>query len=157
MMDLSYILVRIRGSVGVRKGINYTLKLLHLPRKFHATIIPRDESIDGMLQKVKDYVIWGPAHPEIVKKLLLARGRWRGDKPFSEEDLLEKTGFKSLDEVAEALSSGKLTLKEIDGLKPVFRLHPPRGGFKSSTKKSVGMGGELGFREDIASVVERML
>jgi len=141
----------------VRRDINYTLNLLHLPRKFHATIVPQNESFKGMIQKVKDYVIWGPADPDLVKKLLLARGRLRGDKPVSEEYLLEKTGLKSLDEVAEALSSGRLTLKEIDGLKPVFRLHPPRGGFKHSTKKSVGMGGELGFREDIASIVERML
>jgi large subunit ribosomal protein L30 len=156
-MDLSYILVRVRGPVGVRRDVSHTLNLLRLPRRFHATIIPQSESIEGMLQKVKDYVMWGLADPEMVKKLLLTRGRLEGNKPLSEEYLLEKTGLKSLDDVAEALSSGKLTLEEIDGLKPVFRLHPPRGGFKHSTKKNVGMGGELGCREDIASIIERML
>lgn len=38
------------------------------------------------------------------------------------------------------------------------RLHPPRGGFKKSTKKSVSSGkGILGEHKDISKLLERML
>jgi len=153
----AFIVVRIRGCVDVRKEINYTLRLLHLPRKFHATLIPDNDSYRGMLFKVKDYITWGPATPELIKELLLRRGRIVGNKPVTEEFLTEATGMKSVDEISKALAEGKLRLKDIKGLKPVFRLHPPRGGFKKSTKKSIGQGGELGFREDISSLIRRML
>ena len=153
----AFIVIRIRGTVGVRKEVNYTLKLMHLPRKFHATIIPDDNSYKGMLMKVKDYVTWGPADPDIVKDLLLKRGRTTGNKPVTEEFLKNATGLNSIDEVAKAIAEGSLRLNKIVGLKPVFRLHPPRGGFKKSTKKHITQGGELGYREDIASLIRRML
>lgn len=153
----SFIVVRIRGTVDVKREIKDTLKLLRLPRKFHATIVPNDSTHLGMLFKVKDYVTWGPATPEIVKELLLKRGRIIGNRPVTEEFLVKATGMKSIDEVAKALAEGKLKINKIEGLKPVFRLHPPRGGFKKSTKKSIKQGGELGFREDISSLIRRML
>jgi large subunit ribosomal protein L30 len=151
-----FIVVRIRGRVDVRKDIKETLKRLNLHKKFHATIVPDDPSYRGMLFKVKDYVAYGPADPEIVKKLLLHRGRLVGNEPLTEEYVKEKLKM-SIDELAEKLARGEMKLKQVRGLKPVFRLHPPRGGFKKSTKKHVTAGGELGYREDIAKLVERML
>lgn len=153
----AYVVVRIRGTVNIRKEVDYTLKLLHLPRKFHATIIPDDDNYKGMLFKVKDYVTWGPVTPELVKEMLLKRGRIIGNKPVTEDFLKNATKLSSLDEVAEAIASGKLKLKDIKGLKPVFRLHPPIKGFKRSTKKHIRQHGELGFREDISSLIRRML
>jgi len=152
----SFILVRIRGRPDVRYGIKETLKRLHLVRKFHATIVPDTEVYRGMIFKVKDYIAYGPADPETIKELLLKRGRLIGDKPLTEE-YIEKSLNLSLDELAKKLASGELILKDIKGLKPVFRLHPPRGGFRRSTKKHVTAGGELGFREDINRLIKRMI
>jgi len=43
-------------------------------------------------------------------------------------------------------------------VKPVFRLHPPRGGFKGSIRKPYGAGGELGYRgAAINELIRRML
>ena len=44
-------------------------------------------------------------------------------------EYLEETGYKSLEELAQALLEEKAQLEEL-GLKPVFRLHPPRKGYK---------------------------
>ena len=47
--------------------------------------------------------------------------------------------------------------KDVDGkLKPFFRLHPPRGGFKKSTK-ILAPKGVLGENKDIDKLIERML
>ncbi|HNR25150.1 MAG TPA: 50S ribosomal protein L30, partial [Methanobacteriaceae archaeon] len=43
------------------------------------------------------------------------------------------------------------------GLKPVFRLHPPRKGYKD-IKKAFNEGGTLGYRgEDINHLLKRMV
>jgi len=152
----SFILLRIRGIPDVRYDIKETLKRLHLVRKFHATIVPDNDVYKGMIFKVKDYITYGPADPDVVKELLLKRGRLIGDKPITEE-YIKNTMNMSLDELAEKIAAGELTLKEIKGLKPVFRLHPPRGGFKRSIKKHVTDGGELGYRDDITKLIRRML
>ena len=49
-----------------------------------------------------------------------------------------------LRDLAKAIHDGKIKLKEIKDLKPVFRLHPPIGGFKGGIKKPIGAGGALG-------------
>ena len=50
------------------------------------------------------------------------------------------------------MNSGSISLKDLD-IKPVFRLHPARKGLKS-TKKTARQGGDLGFRDDIADLIE---
>ncbi len=152
----SYVVLRIRGRVDVRSDIKETLKRLNLHRKFHATIVPDDPSYKGMLFKVKDYVAYGPADPELIKEMLLKRGRLIGNKPITEDYVKSKLGV-SIDELAKRIANGEMKLKDIRGLKPVFRLHPPKGGFKKSTKKHVTAGGELGYREDIKNLIMRML
>ncbi|HIE37017.1 TPA: 50S ribosomal protein L30 [Candidatus Geothermarchaeota archaeon] len=151
-----YLVVRIRGVPDVRYDIRETLKRLHLVRKFHATIVPDTPEYIGMLKKVENYVFYGPIEKELLRNLILSRGRITGNKSVTIEYLEAVMGIK-FDELLEKLLSGEIKLKDIKGLKPVFRLHPPRGGFKKSIKKHVKDGGELGYREDIQSVVTRML
>lgn len=152
----SFVVLRVRGRVDVRYDIKETLKRLNLHRKFHATIVPDTPSYRGMLFKVKDYVAYGPAKPDLVKELLLRRGRLIGNKPLTEEYIKSKFGV-SIEELSKKIADGELTLSDIRLLKPVFRLKPPRGGFKKSTKKHVTAGGELGYREDIDKLIMRML
>ena len=42
------------------------------------------------------------------------------------------------------LASGETKLRDIPGLKPVLRLHPPRKGYKT-TKRTFPQGGALGY------------
>ena len=153
---VSFILLRIRGIPDIRYDIRETLKRLHLVRKYHATIVPDTEVYRGMIFKVKDYITYGPADPETVKELLLKKGRLIGNKPVTEKYLKKVTGF-ALDELIDKIVSGNLKLKDIKDLKPVFRLHPPIGGFKRSIKKHIASSGELGYREDIGKLIKRMI
>ena len=152
----SLILIRIRGIPNVRKDIQETLKRLHLVRKYHATIVPDNDVYRGMIFKCKDFIAYGPADRETIKKLLIEKGRLIGNKPLTEE-YIRKTLNITIDELADKLLTGEMTLKDIKGLKPVFRLHPPIGGFKKSTKKHVTDGGELGYRKDINELIKKMI
>jgi len=152
----SFIVLRIRGRVDVRKDISETLRRLNLHKKFHATIVPDTPDYRGMLFKVKDYVAYGPADSKTVKELILKRGRLIGNKPITEGYIKSKLKL-SLEQLVDKIVNGEIKLKDIKGMKPVFRLNPPRGGFKRSTKKHYTAGGELGYREDISSLILRMI
>jgi len=45
--------VRIRGSIGVKKDIKDTMKMLRLNNKNHCVIINNSPNMIGMLRKVK--------------------------------------------------------------------------------------------------------
>ena len=153
-----YAIVRIRGTADVPPDVEATLKMLRLTRKFTAVLYPKDPTIDGMLKVVKDWVTWGEIDKETLKELILRRGRLAGNKPITEESLKEVTGM-GIDEFVDALLDGKVKWHKFDNkVKPVFRLHPPRGGFKKSVKKPVKAGGELGYRgADINNLIRRMI
>jgi len=153
-----YAIIRIRGTADVPPDVKATLRMLRLTRKFTAVIYPKDPTIDGMLKVVKDWVTWGEIDRETLKELILKRGRLIGNKPITEESIKEVTGM-SVDELVDALLAGKVKWHKLDSkVKPVFRLHPPRGGFKRSIKKPVKAGGELGYRgTDINSLIRRMI
>ena len=69
-----YAVIRIRGTIGARREIRDTLKMLNLLRINSCTIIPETPSYKGMLQKVKDYVTWGEASDETLALLLKRNG-----------------------------------------------------------------------------------
>ncbi|MFH0832663.1 MAG: uL30 family ribosomal protein [Candidatus Aenigmatarchaeota archaeon] len=60
--------IRIRGRIGVRKDINDTLKMLGLRKLNSMAILPRTDSIIGMIKKASDYVMWGEISDELSKK-----------------------------------------------------------------------------------------
>ncbi|MCD6323586.1 MAG: 50S ribosomal protein L30 [Desulfurococcales archaeon] len=153
-----YAIVRIRGTVDVPPDVETTLRLLRLTRKYSAVIYPKNETIDGMLQVVKDWVTWGEVDREVLKELLLKRGRLPGNRRLSEEGVKNVLGI-TLDELLDNLMEGKLLWHKLDGkVKPVFRLHPPKGGFKRSTKKPYKAGGELGYRgSEINALLKKMI
>lgn len=151
-----FLVIRIRGQPDVRYDIKDTLKRLRLNKKFHAIIVPNNQIYLNMLFKVKDYVVYGPIDKEVIKTLLIKRGRLQGNKPLTSVYIKRNLDME-IDELAEKIASGELRLKSLKGIKPIFRLHPPRGGFKKSTKRLVSYGGELGYREDIDKLVLKML
>lgn len=142
-----YAIVRIKGIADAPHDVEHTLRLLRLVRPYHAVIYPGSPSIDGMLKVVKDWVTWGEISKDVLRLLILKRGRLVGGKPISEEDVRKIFGVSGIDELVDALYEERIQWHRYEEhVKPIFRLHPPRGGFKRSTKKPHGAGGELGYR-----------
>jgi large subunit ribosomal protein L30 len=79
-MEEKIIIVRVRGEVGVRKSIKDTLKMLNLHKKNWCVIVPKTRVYLGMINKVKDYVTYGPVTDEVLKSL--DEKRKDGDKKF---------------------------------------------------------------------------
>ena len=157
----SLILVRLRGTVRLNGKIADTMEMLRLNRPNHAVVIPRTESYMGMVGKVKDYVAYGEIDAATMSALLKGRGRVMGDKPIDDAFVKSATENKyaNVDAFAKALADGTATMKDLgEDAKPVFRLNPPVGGFKGSTKKHFTVKGELGYRgKEINELIKRMI
>jgi large subunit ribosomal protein L30 len=149
--------VRIRGTISASLQIRETLKMLNLTRNNYAVLIDNRPSFLGMVKTAQGFITWGEPSKEIVTMLLGKRGRLAGNKKLTDE-YLQKKGYKSLEELAEAIFNCSLEYWKLPNVQPVFKLHPPTKGFKGKIKKSYGMGGELGYRgEKINELVKRML
>jgi len=130
--------------------------MLHLTRNCHATLIDDRPAYRGMLRKAKDHVAWGEISKENVALLLKERGRITGNRKLTDE-YVRGIGYKSLDDLAEALYNLKVEFKSLPGVKPVFRLHPPKKGFEGKVKKDYASGGVTGYRgEAINDLIKRM-
>ncbi len=136
--------IRVRGAPGMKRKVLFTLKLLNLHKQNHCTLVRNDPSTKGMIQKAKDYIAFGNPSKEMIKKLLEKRARLVGNKPLTNNHIRFSTVYGSISELAGAIQEGKVSLKEIKDLKPVFRLHPPKGGYPGTVKKPIGSGGALG-------------
>ena len=156
---MTFLIVRVRSDRGVERSIRDTMAMMNLTRVNHATIVPASSTYAGMLQKSKDFVTWGVVDAETIETLLKERGRMVGDKPVNDAAIKAGSEFKSVKDFAKALASGEATMKSVDGLKPVLRLHPPRGSKGwGGIKRAYSVGGALGFRGDeISSLAERMM
>jgi len=151
-------IIRLRGSVGIREEVEDTLKILRLHKVHHAVIIDNSPSYLGMLQKVKDYVTWGEINAETLAAMIKKRGRLVGDKKLTDEIVQKYTQYKTIEEFAKAIIEFKAELSDIPKLKPVFRLHPPKGGLKRSKKRPYSDEGELGYRgETINDLLKKMI
>ncbi len=149
--------IRVRGGSDVFREINETLQMLHLTRNYHATLIDDRHSYLGMLRRAKDRITWGEVSKDGVAQLLRKRGRLVGNKKITEEHVKEM-GYRSIDNLAEAIHKAEIELTRLPNVKPVFRLHPPKKGFKGSVKKSYAAGGVTGYRgEAITDLIKRMI
>ncbi|MFQ6106692.1 MAG: 50S ribosomal protein L30 [Thermoplasmata archaeon] len=154
---MTYAVVRIRGTIGVRRDIADTLKFLRLNKPNHCVIVPERPEYEGMLQKAKDYVTWGEIQPEVLARMLVTRGSAIGRKKVTDAYVKKNSKYRSVIAFAKAVANGEDSLMSIDGLNPVLRLHPPVRGFKA-TKKPFPLGGSLGYRgEKINELLLRML
>jgi large subunit ribosomal protein L30 len=139
-----YAVVQVRGVVKTRRDIKDTLKMLRLHHINHCVLVPDTPENLGMIRKVKDYVAYGEADAATIETLLMTRGRVIGDVPLTDEYIKLNSTYSSISEFARALAGGDTKLREIPGLKPVLRLHPPRKGYKT-TKRTFLQGGALGY------------
>ena len=156
---MTWLVIRVRSDIGVERSIRKTMGHLNLTRVNHAVLVPENDAYAGMLQKAKDYVTWGKVDEETITSLISERGRLMGDKPITDTVVKAETDFKSIKAFATAIAAGDSTTKAIADMKPVFRLHPPRGtkGW-GGIKRHFTVGGALGYRgEAIAELAGRMI
>ncbi len=139
-------IIRISGMVKVREKIENALDRLRLRRKYACVIIDgNNENLIGMLKKVKYYVAYGEIDDATLEKLIKERGK-------SVEGRKKEIKINA-SEVVSGLKEGK-KLSDL-GLKPFFRLHPPRKGIKSKLQYPKGVLGNN--KKDIGKLIERML
>ncbi len=136
-------IIRITGQVGLRTGVKETLHRLRIRRKYACVIVQPSKEKEGMIKAVKDFVAFGEISKDVLQMLIEKRAQ-----PI---DKKTKVDAKKL---TEDIMKGKKM--ETLGIKPFFRLHPPRGGIKS--KIHYKKGGVLGdHKEKINDLIKRML
>jgi large subunit ribosomal protein L30 len=152
---MAWMVVRVRGSIHSKREIVATLKFLHLTRPNHATVLPEDASFRGMLTRVQGYVTWGEADEETVGLLLTSRGKASDGRPLGPAAGASAAPGSDVAALTKAVVTDGLPRAR--GVRPLFRLRAPKGGWKS-TKKPFTLGGALGYRgRAINDLVRRML
>jgi large subunit ribosomal protein L30 len=140
---MAWMIIRVRGTIHARHDICETLEHLNLTRPNHATIVPERKDFQGMLARVQGYVTWGEAEPETVTALLAARGETYEGTNLRAAKLADDAGSPALGDLTRTvLEQG---LSRAPGVRPLFRLKAPTGGWRS-TKKPFSLGGALGYR-----------
>lgn len=156
---MTFLVIRARSDRGVKPKIRDTMSMLNLTRVNHAVLVPDTPAYVGMLHKAKDYVTWGEVDSDTISNLISERGRMIGDKPVTNAVIKSGSEFSTIEALSKAIASGDARTSDVEGLKPVFRLHPPRGSKGwGGIKRSFVAGGALGFRgEAITDLVGRMI
>ncbi|MGC8676372.1 MAG: uL30 family ribosomal protein [Candidatus Micrarchaeia archaeon] len=130
-------IVRVRGTVGVRKDIAETLDRLGLKHPNNLALVRATDSSIGMIAKCSSYIAYGEISSDVLAKVL------------------ESEGLKLSSEELAAIASGAKPLRDV--VQMPIRLHPPRHGYKG-TRKPYGHGGALGYRGNaINELIRRMV
>jgi len=144
-------IVRVRGIRNMRPKIKHTLGLLNLNKPNHCVLYPYTVQTAGMIKIIKDYVAYGYITDDAAVKLIVKRGELGSKQLKSDTDASGKVAKSYVDE----LKSGKGPSKLRDKVDPVFRLRPPRHGYKN-IKRHYPLGA-LGKWDDIDSLILRMI
>lgn len=152
---MAYVVIRIRSPMNKSRKMENTLNSLRLKKVNHCTIIPQDSKHIGMLKQIKDIVTWGEIEKNTLTSLL--RNNSSLDVELTDEYITENTEYEGIEDFSEKVIDGDADITEVPNLQNLFRLHPPRGGFKS-VKKPYETGGSLGYRgKNINNLLEKML
>jgi large subunit ribosomal protein L30 len=154
---LSLILVvNLHGAINSASGVRKALGELKVLRKFTASVVSDDATTVGMLKLCKDRVAWAPVGPELLAVLLKKRGMVTESKSLDSASL-KKLGYASYDDMATKMVKGGLRLSAVAGIRPFFRLAPPKGGFKHSMRRQFSEKGMLGSNPNLEETVRRMV
>jgi len=150
-----FAVIRLRGSAGINRKVEDTLKMLRLNSANNCVIVPETAEYKGMIEKVKDNVTWGEIDKNTMILVLKKRLRLKSGEKIHEKDFKSITGYEH-EKLAEMLIGGKIKLKDLEKIEPVLRLTPPSKGFKSV--KEPYPKGDLGYRgNEINELLERMI
>ena len=133
-------IIRIHGMVKMKEKVENTLDRLRLRRKYVCIIVEDTKEMKGIFKKIRDFTAYGEISEDTLKELVKARGK-------------ALDGKLDVDKVVGNILKNK-TMKE-SGIKPFFRLHPPRKGIKSKQHFPKGVLGDN--KEKINDLIRRML
>jgi large subunit ribosomal protein L30 len=137
------IAIRIAGMVEIPDRIQAALDHMRLRRKYSAVILEETENNLKLLENVRNFIAYGNISKENMVKLVSLRGQpIDSKKKIDANHVVDSLGKKKFDEM---------------GMKPFFRLHPPRGGIESKKHYGVGKGVLGNNKENINKLLERML
>lgn len=134
------LIIRISGLVEMPSDAQETLFRMHLRKKYSAMLIKEAEGGAHLLQLIRNFVAYGPVDKSTLELLLSKRAKSLDKK---------RVDYKRIAEIIEKEGIEK------SGIKPFFRLHPPRGGIKSKLHYPKGVLGDNG--DKINELVRRML
>ncbi len=134
------IVVRISGLVEIPKEVSQTLYRMRLRRKYSAILLRDTLENKSLLQKIRNFVAYGQISKDTLKDLLELRAV--SNKKIDSDKILDQLDKKSLEEL---------------GIKPFFRLHPPRGGIDSKIHFPIRKGVLGDNKEKINDLIRRML
>ncbi len=125
--------IRIRGRVNVRSNIRETMTRLNLRFVNNCILVKANDTYFGMLKKCESYVAFGEIDQETLSRLFTKKQISTDPKQVFEDNY------------------------NMTELKTVFKLHPPKHGFRS-TKLSFKQGGSLGYMGgNINQLLKRMI
>ena len=136
------LIIRIAGLVETDKKINEFLFRLRLRKKYTAILVKDGEETRKVLRQIRDFVAYGPINKETLHLLLSKRGKSIDKKKIDVEKIIDEVEKKNL---------------SVLGLKPYFRLHPPRGGIESKVHFPIRKGVLGDNKEKINDLARRML
>jgi large subunit ribosomal protein L30 len=150
--------IRLKGKVNLRKDVEETLRMLRLNKRNHCIVLPPIKSIVGMIEHIQPYITYGEINDKTLAYLLLKRGRLAGNKRLTAEYIKQKIG-KTAEQFAKDIIESKSHIKDLPGMKPVFRLKPPAKGLEEKgIKKPYSLGGACGYRgKNINELLMRMI
>lgn len=137
-------LIRIAGLVNMDSRVEETLFRLRLRRKFSCVILKETPEVIGAIKKIRNFIAFGKINEETLASLIKARAEKIGNS---------KAKIENPEKIAKEVLAGK-DFEEL-GIKPFFRLHPPRGGIKSKLQYPRGVLGD--HKEDINKLIGKML
>lgn len=150
-----FIAVRIRGRVKKPEIVD-TLNKLMLRKRNNCMIYEERRDIKGMLEKSKDFIAYGEADEDTIRRIFEKRAEFLNSDL---ESFLKKMGYEDLNSLIKDMNEGKIRIKELrnQGLKLPFRLNSPRKGLKS-VKLGFKQRGSLGYHgKEINDLVRRMI
>lgn len=133
--------IRISGLVEINSDIQESLFRMRLRRKYSLVLIKETAANLAILKKVRNFVAFGTINKETLVELIKVRGQPIKGK-IDAEKVASELDKKSLEEL---------------GLKPFFRLHPPRGGIDSKIHFGRNKGVLGDNKEKINDLIRRML
>ncbi len=134
--------IRIAGDVEITDQVREALVRMRLRRKYSAVLLKDSKDLHGLLMKVRNHVAYGEVDSKTLAELIAKRGQPIAGKKVDLSTVAQQLDKKDLEDL---------------GLKPFFRLHPPRGGIDTKIHfgRKKGVLGDNGKK--INDLVRKML
>jgi len=150
------LVLNLHGAINASGPVRQALEEMKVEKRFSASVMPNDASTMGALKLCKDRVSWAPVEQELLTMLLKKRGMVSDTRTLDSASL-KKMGFADHEELAAKMVKEEMRLSAIEGLRPFFRLAPPKGGFKRSMRRQSSEKGLLGSNPQLGELVRRMV